>query len=119
MCCPMASASRRTRAGMRAAAAFARPRWPTPISVRLLHREGVAYDDQARAYVELERGLHVVRQPRPFQTEALNAWREAKGRGVVVLPTGAGKSHVAVLAIDDKRRSALVVAPTLDLVRQW
>ncbi len=26
---------------------------------------------------------------------------------------------MAVLAIDDKRRSALVVAPTLDLVRQW
>jgi superfamily II DNA or RNA helicase len=38
---------------------------------------------------------------------------------VVVLPTGAGKSHVGVLAIDDKRRSTLVVAPTLDLVRQW
>ena len=34
-------------------------------------------------------------------------------------PTGAGKSHVALLAIDDKRRSTLVVAPTLDLVRQW
>ena len=36
-----------------------------------------------------------------------------------MLPTGAGKSHVAIMAIDDKRRSALVVAPTLDLVRQW
>jgi superfamily II DNA or RNA helicase len=87
--------------------------------VRLLHRESVTYDDKARAYVELERGLSVQREPRPFQTEALQAWREAKGRGVVVLPTGAGKSHVAVLAIDDKRRSSLVVAPTLDLVRQW
>jgi len=75
--------------------------------------------NKARAYEELERGLSVQREPRPFQTEALKAWREAKGRGVVVLPTGAGKSHVALLAIDDKRRSALVVAPTLDLVRQW
>ena len=36
-----------------------------------------------------------------------------------MLPTGSGKSHVAVLAIDEKRRSTLVVAPTLDLVRQW
>ncbi|HET7545070.1 MAG TPA: DEAD/DEAH box helicase family protein [Polyangiaceae bacterium] len=87
--------------------------------VRLLHRQGVAYEDQARAYTELEHGLSLRREPRPFQTEALEAWREAKARGVVVLPTGAGKSHVAVLAIADKRRSALVVAPTLDLVRQW
>ncbi|HEX3777554.1 MAG TPA: DEAD/DEAH box helicase family protein [Polyangiaceae bacterium] len=87
--------------------------------VRTLHRVGVAYEDEARAYVELERGLSVQREPRPFQAEALAAWRDAKGRGVVVLPTGAGKSHVAVLAIADKMRSALVVAPTLDLVRQW
>ena len=38
---------------------------------------------------------------------------------MVVLPTGAGKTQVACLAIDDRRRSTLVVAPTLDLVRQW
>ena len=75
--------------------------------------------EEARAYTELPRGLRVHRAPRPFQAEALDAWRRAGGRGTVVLPTGAGKSHVAVLAIDDKRRSALVVAPTLDLVRQW
>jgi superfamily II DNA or RNA helicase len=87
--------------------------------VRVLHRASLEYTDQARAYVELERGLSVQRAARPFQTEALTAWRGAKGRGVVVLPTGAGKSHVAVLAIADKMRSALVVAPTLDLVRQW
>jgi len=87
--------------------------------VRVLHRANVVYEDEARAYVELEPKLCIEREPRPFQREALQAWRENKGRGVVVLPTGAGKSHVAVLAIEDKRRSALVVAPTLDLVRQW
>ena len=59
------------------------------------------------------------RASRPYQDEALEAWRAAKGRGVVVLPTGAGKTHVACLAIDDRRRSTLVLAPTLDLVRQW
>ncbi len=47
------------------------------------------------------------------------AWSKARGRGVVVLPTGAGKTHVAVMAIEEKKRDTLVVAPTLDLVRQW
>ncbi|MEB2314303.1 MAG: DEAD/DEAH box helicase family protein [Sorangiineae bacterium] len=87
--------------------------------VRAFHKGGVDVEDAARGYQELAGGLRVRREPRPFQREALVAWRNAKGRGVVVLPTGAGKSHVAVMAIDDKRRSALVIAPTLDLVRQW
>jgi superfamily II DNA or RNA helicase len=87
--------------------------------VRALRRAEVPIEDQARRYTELPAGLRVSREPRPFQTEAVGAWVAARGRGVVVLPTGAGKSHVAVLAIADRRRSALVVAPTLDLVRQW
>jgi superfamily II DNA or RNA helicase len=84
-----------------------------------LRRAELAYEDRARQYPDLPQGLVVRREPRPFQTEALAAWDKARGRGVVVLPTGAGKSHVAVLAIDARRRGALVVAPTLDLVRQW
>jgi superfamily II DNA or RNA helicase len=84
-----------------------------------LRRRGVAYDDRARAYDDLAETSRVHRAPRPYQTEALAAWKKAQGRGVVVLPTGAGKTHVATMAIDDKKRSTLVVAPTLDLVRQW
>lgn len=75
--------------------------------------------DDARRDVELSSGPRVHREARPFQAEAVAAWRAASGRGVVVLPTGAGKTHVAIMAIDAVRRSTLVVAPTLDLVRQW
>ena len=78
-----------------------------------------AVEDRARRYGELELGARVHREPRPYQAEALAAWRARQGRGVVVLPTGAGKTWVACLAIEDKRRSTLVIAPTLDLVRQW
>src|SRR6202042_1447742 len=87
--------------------------------VRALVGSKTPYEDAARRYTELPAGARVHRDPRPYQTEALSAWRARRGRGVVVLPTGSGKSHVALLAIDDKRRSTLVVAPTLDLVRQW
>src|SRR6476620_870274 len=86
---------------------------------RAFGRGDDAVDDRARRYAELEMGARVHREPRPYQAEALAAWRGHQGRGVVVLPTGAGKTWVACLAIDDRRRSTLVVAPTLDLVRQW
>jgi superfamily II DNA or RNA helicase len=87
--------------------------------VRALTRAKVAFQDGARRYAVLPEGARIRREPRPFQTEALAAWKAQGGRGVVVLPTGAGKTQVAFMAIDDKRRSALVVTPTLDLVRQW
>jgi superfamily II DNA or RNA helicase len=88
-------------------------------AVRALTHAGVPFTDSARQYPEMNRPCRVVRDPRPYQTEALAAWTRNKSRGVVVLPTGAGKSHVAVLGIAARQRAALVVAPTLELVRQW
>ena len=87
--------------------------------VMALHRRKIPYEDEARRYDELPGGLVVHREPRPYQAAALDAWIRGRGRGVIKLPTGAGKSWLACMAIDDKRRSTLVVAPTLDLVRQW
>jgi len=82
-------------------------------------RRALPFEDEARAYPSLEFGLRAHRQARDYQQEALAAWLAAKGRGQVVLPTGSGKSHMALMAIDARRRATLVVAPTLDLVRQW
>ena len=87
--------------------------------VRALARDKIPHEDKARAYATLSGGALVRHTPRDYQTAAHAAWIAARGRGVVVLPTGAGKTQVAVMAIDTKRRATLVVAPTLDLVRQW
>jgi superfamily II DNA or RNA helicase len=87
--------------------------------VLALRAEGIPYLDQARRYQTLSAGALVHREPRPYQKDALAAWNASRFRGVVVLPTGAGKTLVAHMAIDERRRSALVVTPTLDLVRQW
>lgn len=61
----------------------------------------------------------ITRTPRPYQAEALAAWQAAGGRGVVVLPTGAGKTFLAMQAIDALRLWTVVVVPTLDLLAQW
>lgn len=57
--------------------------------------------------------------PRPHQEEALTAWRAAGYRGVVVLPTGAGKTLIGALAIADLGLRSLVVVPTIELLGQW
>jgi len=81
------------------------------------------------------------RRPRDYQKEALERWQAAGGRGTVVLPTGSGKSFVAVLAMarlmEDapgfpspdgtpdpdleavEARGICVVAPTRALLGQW
>jgi superfamily II DNA or RNA helicase len=100
-------------------ACFRAPAVAYASTVLALRRAGVAYDDEARRYEELAYGARVHREPRFYQSEALDAWKRQGARGVVVLPTGAGKTQLAMMAIDDRRRSTLVVAPTLDLVRQW
>ncbi len=58
-------------------------------------------------------------QPRAYQAEALAKWSAAGRRGVVVLPTGAGKTLVAMMAIAETATSTLVLVPTLDLLDQW
>jgi superfamily II DNA or RNA helicase len=57
--------------------------------------------------------------PRVYQTEALAAWLGQRGRGVVVLPTGAGKTVVALMAIERLALRTLVVVPTIELLGQW
>jgi superfamily II DNA or RNA helicase len=56
---------------------------------------------------------------RDYQRDALDSWMQAGKRGTVVLPTGAGKTIVAVGAIGKLQVPTLVVVPTLDLVGQW
>lgn len=84
-----------------------------------LIRAGMTVVDRARAYDELDAEHDTSFEPHPHQDEAVEAWDEGGRRGVVVLPTGSGKSFVAELAIDRVQRNTLVIAPTLDLVDQW
>lgn len=59
------------------------------------------------------------RELHPYQAEALRAWLDAARWGSVVLPTGAGKTFLALHAMAQTGVSTLVVVPTLDLLHQW
>jgi len=84
-----------------------------------LHRSKAAYRDEARRFEPLLLELAEPTQPRPYQEDALQAWRQCRRRGVVVLPTGSGKSFVARMAMLNTQRPTLVVVPTIDLLHQW
>jgi len=75
--------------------------------------------DDARSYSEFHFTPSVAIEPRDYQQEALAAWRDNGRRGSVVLPTGSGKTFLAVQAIADAGVSTLVVVPTIDLMNQW
>ncbi|NRA37841.1 MAG: DEAD/DEAH box helicase, partial [Planctomycetes bacterium] len=79
----------------------------------------VTYQDDAKAYNILSLTEDAPLAMRPYQRQALEQWKRHQKRGVVVLPTGAGKTYVAVQAIIACQRSAIILAPTIDLVQQW
>lgn len=87
--------------------------------VEYLIAKKIPYEDAARDYKPAAWALVSTRTPFPHQTEAVEAWWKERGRGVVVLPTGTGKTFTAMLAIQKAQRPALVVTPTIDLLNQW
>ncbi|OLP18359.1 helicase [Leptolyngbya sp. 'hensonii'] len=87
--------------------------------VSVLQTEGTAFEDRAREFQSLVLAPALEMQPYPHQEEALTAWTQAGRQGVVVLPTAAGKTYLAQLAMQATPRSTLIVVPTLDLMHQW
>ena len=84
-----------------------------------LHRGKYPFQDSAKNFETQAFSLKTPLTPRSYQAEALAAWQKEGGRAVVTLPTGAGKTVLAVLAIAHTNRPTLVHVPTLDLMQQW
>ncbi|MFZ0925276.1 MAG: DEAD/DEAH box helicase family protein [Halobacteriota archaeon] len=83
-----------------------------------LESSHIEYVDEALELLPVPR-LQFHASLRDYQTDALDSWIQAGKRGTVVLPTGAGKTIVAVGAIGTMQTPSLVIVPTLDLVEQW
>ena len=56
---------------------------------------------------------------RDYQKEALERWNKNNKKGCIILPTGAGKTIIALKAIIQTNSSTLVIVPTINLMEQW
>ncbi len=86
---------------------------------RALQAQGTAFTLAFEETPKLPFATTLQVKPRPYQEEALARWREMGNAGVVILPTGAGKTMVAAMAIHALGLWTLAVVPTLDLLQQW
>ena len=84
-----------------------------------LRRDNRPLTNTAPRYNRLDLALESSTKAHPHQRESLEGWHRNDRRGVVVLPTGSGKSRVGLMAIAEVQRSTLVIAPTIDLMNQW
>ncbi len=84
-----------------------------------LQAHGSRFEDKAKAFQSLELIPRLEMQPYQHQQEALAAWEQGDRRGVIVLPTAAGKTYLAQLGMQSIGCSTLIVVPTLDLMHQW
>jgi superfamily II DNA or RNA helicase len=103
------------------------PRVGTPRTPAMLHaalrarlvERGVAFhDDVVAPGVGPPAGWQAL-DLRAYQSAALCAWTLGGRRGIVVLPTGSGKTRVAHAAIAATQVPALCLVPTRILLDQW
>ncbi|MCY0874282.1 MAG: DEAD/DEAH box helicase [Acidianus infernus] len=56
---------------------------------------------------------------RDYQNEAIQKWKDNNYRGVIALPTGAGKTIIGIKAIEETKVPTLIVTFTREQMLQW
>ena len=89
--------------------------------VRLFESKGLIVDDRVfvKSSSRVAGGLEFTGVLRDYQSEALEKWRGNGYRGVVSLPTGAGKTVLGIAGIAELGVWSLVVVYTREQVKQW
>ncbi len=86
---------------------------------RALELLGLEFEDRVLSPIKGSIGMPSLKPLRSYQEEAVEAWLKAGKKGIVVLPTGTGKTMIAIKIIAQLNEPTLVVVPTLELLEQW
>lgn len=89
--------------------------------VEFFRSKGLLVDDRLGLIDdnELPRRMEFHGELRPYQDEAFRAWLENGGQGIIALPTGAGKTVIAIAAMAKLNKRTLIVVYTKEHVKQW
>ncbi len=82
-------------------------------------KKGIQLIDQASKFDFVDFQLTYSFDLYPYQEQAIQMWKKHDCCGTVVLPTGSGKSLVALYAMAFLKTSTLIILPTIDLMNQW
>jgi len=83
-----------------------------------LRRANHSCDDQVAGWQSVQWPRVEIHRLRAEQKAAVEAWTAGSG-GLIVMPTGTGKTEVALSIMARTAVSTLVVAPVRDLMYQW
>ncbi|HJU59025.1 MAG TPA: DEAD/DEAH box helicase family protein [Nitrososphaeraceae archaeon] len=89
--------------------------------ITYLQNSSIQYDDNVMELIPLPnlRIENINLSLRPYQKKAIENWIKAGKKGCIILPTGSGKTIIAIKLIEIINSSTLIVVPTLDLMEQW
>ncbi|MBN2028868.1 DEAD/DEAH box helicase family protein [bacterium] len=87
--------------------------------IRTFSKMEISLIDKASKFDSLDLQLAYSFDLYPYQREALQMWKKENSQGTVVLPTGSGKTLVAIHAMALLKISTLIISPTIDLTNQW
>lgn len=76
-------------------------------------------DDNVPAWESVTWPNARLRALRPEQMSAAAEWKNRGRAGIIIMPTGTGKTEVALSLMHDLSVSTLIVAPIRDLMYQW
>ncbi|MBN3563307.1 DEAD/DEAH box helicase [Aliamphritea spongicola] len=99
--------------------AWRAPAWAYRSVIQQLKMRDCALEDQVFSTPPLQVPEQLSITLRDYQQEAVDSWQANQCQGLIILPTGVGKSIVAIEAIRRCGEAALIVLPTIDLMIQW